>query len=426
LQRTLFDAIQLVCYRKEPVPDLARPVEMYTRRVAVTGIGISCALGSTLESFEEGLRTGRCGIRELTLFDPSGFRSRLAAQAPDPEPALLRDDLGGTSRPDRFGLVTAFDAVKDAGLRIRDLEQATIVFGVGTGGATLTENWLVAPQYDPASLRQLVPHQPCSATDLIARHLGLYGPRVSIMTACSSSATALGYGADRIRLGQAEVVLAGGCDALSRLTLAGFSALRATSPDPCRPFDVDRKGITLGEGAATLVLEPYERARARGAKIYALVAGCGISADAYHMTAPHPEGQGAARAMRAALSDAGIDPFAIGHINAHGTGTLHNDAAETLAIKTVFGPRAPSIPVTSIKSMVGHTLSAAGAIEAVTSILSLYRGFIPPTLNLENPDPSFGLDYVRGAARTASLEYVLSSSFAFGGNNTALIFKAAK
>jgi 3-oxoacyl-[acyl-carrier-protein] synthase II len=409
---------------KELVPELAELPT--TRRVAVTGIGISCALGADLRSFEEGLRAGRCGIRALTLFDTTGFRTRLAAEAPEPRPPLSTDDLAYASRPDRFGLLAAFDAVADSGLDARDLEKATIVFGIGTGGASLTESWLVAGQHGgQRSSRQLVAHQPCSVTDLIGRHLSVRGPRLSIMTACSSSATALGYAADRIRLGQAEVALAGGSDGLSRLTFAGFSALRATSPEPCRPFDVDRKGISLGEGAAVLVLESYERARARGAKIYALLVGCGISADAHHMTAPHPEGDGAARAMRAALSDAGIDRAAIGHINAHGTGTLHNDVAETLAIKTVFGERAPSIPVTSIKSMVGHTLSAAGAIEAVASILSLCRGFISPTVNLENPDPSFGLDYVQGAARTVSLEYVLSSSFAFGGNNTALIFQAA-
>jgi 3-oxoacyl-[acyl-carrier-protein] synthase II len=271
----------------------------------------------------------------------------------------------------------------------------------------------------------LIAHQPASVTDLVARRLGAHGPRSTIMTACSSSATAIGYAADRIRLGQVEVAIAGGAEGLCRLTFAGFSCLRATAPDPCRPFDAERKGLNLGEGAAVLVLEDYERARARGATVLALVAGCGITADAHHMTAPHPEGEGAARAMLAALDDARLPPGAVGYINAHGTATPHNDAAETAAIKTVLGARADRVPISSIKSMVGHTLGAAGAVEAVASVLTLARGFIPPTVNLQTPDPAFGLDYVPGAARQVEVEVVLSNSFAFGGNNTTLAFTRA-
>src|SRR6185369_10898013 len=238
---------------------------------------------------------------------------------------------------------------------------------------------------------------------------------------CSSSATAIGYAADRVRLGHVDVALAGGAEGLTRLTYAGFGCLRATAPgdEPCRPFDADRKGLTLGEGAAVLVLEEYERARARGATIYAVVAGWGITADAHHMTAPHPEGDGAARAMQMALDDAKLSPEAIGYVNAHGTGTPHNDAAETLAVKRILGTRAP---VSSIKSMVGHTLGAAGAIEAVASVLSLARGFLPPTVHLRTPDPAFGLDYIPNAARDVAVEALLSNSFAFGGNNTVLAF----
>jgi 3-oxoacyl-[acyl-carrier-protein] synthase II len=277
----------------------------------------------------------------------------------------------------------------------------------------------------PASL--LVPHQPASVTDLVARHLGAHGPRTTIMTACSSSATAIGYAADRIRLGHVEVALAGGAEGLTRLTYAGFGCLRATAPgdEPCRPFDAERKGLTLGEGAAVLVLEDYERARARGAAILAVVAGWGITADAHHMTAPHPEGDGAARAMQMALDDAKLSADAIGYVNAHGTGTPHHDAAETLAVKRIFGARAPSVPVSSIKSMVGHTLGAAGAIEAAASVLSLARGFLPPTVHLRAPDPAFGLDYIPGAARDVAVEALLSNSFAFGGNNTVLALTRA-
>lgn len=391
------------------------------RRVAVTGLGVVSALGPDAKSFEAGLRAGRSGIAPLTLFDTAGFRATLAAQAPEPAPPVDADKLATASRPDRFGLQAAFEAVAHAGLDARALADAAVVFGTGTGGLATTEAF-VKDGGGPASL--LVPHQPASVTDLVARHLGARGPRTTIMTACSSSATAIGYAADRIRLGHVDVALAGGAEGLTRLTYAGFGCLRATAPgdEPCRPFDAERKGLTLGEGAAVLVLEEYERARARGATILAVVAGWGITADAHHMTAPHPEGDGAARAMQMALDDAKLSPDAIGYVNAHGTGTPHNDAAETLACKRVFGARAPSVPVSSIKSMVGHTLGAAGAIEAAASVLSLARGFLPPTVHLRTPDPAFGLDYILGAARTIEVEALLSSSFAFGGNNTVLAF----
>lgn len=389
------------------------------RRVAVTGIGVVSALGPDAKSFEAGLRAGRSGIAPLTLFDTAGFRTMLAAQAPEPTPPVDADKLQTASRPDRFGLQAAFEAVAHAGLDARALADAAVIFGTGTGGLMTTEAF-VKDGGGPASL--LVPHQPASVTDLVARHLGARGPRTTIMTACSSSATAIGYAADRIRLGHVDVALAGGAEGLTRLTYAGFGCLRATAPgdEPCRPFDAERKGLTLGEGAAVLVLEEYERARARGATILAVVAGWGITADAHHMTAPHPEGDGAARAMQMALDDAKLSADAIGYVNAHGTGTPHNDAAETLACKRIFGARAPSVPVSSIKSMVGHTLGAAGAIEAAASVLSLARGFLPPTVHLRTPDPAFGLDYIPTSARDVAVEALLSNSFAFGGNNTVL------
>ncbi|HEX8951196.1 MAG TPA: beta-ketoacyl-[acyl-carrier-protein] synthase family protein, partial [Polyangia bacterium] len=355
------------------------------RRVAVTGLGVVSALGRDVAAFEAGLRAGRSGIAPLTLFDTAGFRTTLAAQAPEPTPPVDAERLATASRPDRFGLQAAFEAVAQAGLDARALADAAVIFGTGTGGLMTTEAFVKAGRGGDASL--LVPHQPASVTDLVARHLGVRGPRTTIMTACSSSATAIGYAADRIRLGHVDVALAGGAEGLTRLTYAGFGCLRATAPgdEPCRPFDAERKGLTLGEGAAVLVLEDWERARARGATILAVVAGWGITADAHHMTAPHPEGDGAARAMQMALDDAHLPADAIGYVNAHGTGTPHNDAAETLALKRVLGARAPSVPVSSIKSMVGHTLGAAGAIEAAASVLSLARGFLPPTVNLRTP-----------------------------------------
>jgi 3-oxoacyl-[acyl-carrier-protein] synthase II len=399
---------------------------MSRRRVAVTGLGAVTALGPDVGAFEAGLRAARSGVRELSLFETEGFRSHLAAQAPEPTPPLEEAKLQGASRPDRFGLQAAFEAVRAAGLSADEVRASALVLGTGTGGAGITEIYFrryMAKEDPLASL--LVPHQPASVTDLVARHLDVRGPRTTIMTACSSSATAIGYAGDRIRLGHVDVALAGGAEGLCRLTYAGFNALRAMSPEPCRPFDADRKGLNLGEGAAVLVLEEWERARARGATILAELAGYGCTADAYHMTAPHPEGDGAARAMRAALADAGLGPDDIGYVNAHGTATPHNDAAETAALKAVLGARAASVPVSSIKSMVGHTLGAAGAIEAAASVLTITRGFIPPTVNLRNPDPAFGLDYVPGAARQTSVGVVVSNSFAFGGNNTSLVFTRA-
>jgi 3-oxoacyl-[acyl-carrier-protein] synthase II len=374
-------------------------------------------------AFKAGLRAGRSGVGPVTLFDTGGFRTRLGAQAPDPRlPASLEGIRA--SRPDLFGLQAAFEAVARAGLSVSQLRGAAVVFGTGTGGASSTEDYLIGVRQNAApSVASLVQHQPCSVTDLVARHLDARGPRSTIMTACSSSATAIGWAADRIRLGQVDVAVAGGAEGLCRLTYAGFNCLRATSPEPAQPFDKNRKGLNLGEAGAVLVLEEYEHARARGATILALFAGWGMTADAHHMTAPHPEGDGAARAMKAALADAGLVPEEIGYVNAHGTATPHNDAAETLAIKSALGAHAMKTPVSSIKSAVGHTLGAAGAVEAVASVLSLHEDFLPATVNLVTPE--FDLDYIPGAARAATVGAVLSNSFAFGGNNTCLAFRRA-
>jgi 3-oxoacyl-[acyl-carrier-protein] synthase II len=399
-----------------------------TRRVAITGIGAVTALGPDVASFERGLRAGRSGIaEEVRLFDTTGFRTTLAAVAPEPpDDPFFADAKLPLTRPDRFGVAATAEAIAMAGLDGAALREAALLFGTGTGGALLTEQYTKAvsagEEADPALL---VPHQPASVTDLIARRFSLFGPRTTIMTACSSSATAIGYAGDRIRLGHARVAIAGGAEGLCRLTYAGFNCLRATSPEHCRPFDAERRGLNLGEGAAVLVLEDYEHAVARGARILGFLAGYGVTADAHHMTAPHPNGDGAARAMKAALDDAGLSPEAVGYVNAHGTGTPHNDAAETAALKSVFGARAPSVPVSSIKSMIGHTLGAAGAIEAVASVLTLTRDFLPPTVNLKTPDPAFGLDYVPNESRAARVDVVVSNSFAFGGNNTALVFTRA-
>lgn len=393
------------------------------RRVAVTGLGAVSAFGHGVDALDQGLRAGCSAIRPLTLFDTSRFRTRFAAQAP--EPAIDEGACPQASRPDRFGIEAALEAVRQAGLAPEHLLRAACIFGTGTGGAPETEKYLASwlEGGDEASdPKLLVSHQPASVTDVTAAHLGIEGPRNTIMTACSSSASAVGHAGDLIRLGRVDVALAGGAEGICRLTFAGFHALRALSPEPCRPFDAERKGITLGEGAAALVLEAEEHARRRGAVILGFLSGFGMSADAYHMTAPHPDGDGGARAMRAALDDARLSADAIGYVNAHGTGTTHNDLAEALALHRVFGARARRIPVSSTKSLVGHTLGAAGAIEAVISLLALGGGYLPPTAHTAQLDPAIDLDLIRGSARPSQVEAVLSSSFAFGGNNSALVF----
>jgi 3-oxoacyl-[acyl-carrier-protein] synthase II len=262
----------------------------------------------------------------------------------------------------------------------------------------------------------------CASTaDWIAAWFGLGGPKTTFMTACSSGATAIGWGRDLIAAGLTPVMLAGGTEPICRMTHTAFNALRAVDPEYCKPFSKNRQGLTLGEGAAFMVLEDLDHALARGADILAEVLGYGLSADANHMTAPEPEGDGAVRAIEAALADAGLGPEAVDYVNAHGTGTPANDKTETKALRRVLGGRADQVPVSSTKSMIGHTLGAAGALEAAASVLAIRDRFVPPTIHLEEPDPECDLDYVSQGARDLAVDVVLSNSFAFGGNNTALL-----
>ena len=267
-----------------------------------------------------------------------------------------------------------------------------------------------------------MPFPACNLTDAIGNLYGFSGVRSTIATACSSSATAIGYGADLIRSGKADVVVAGGAESLSELTFSGFNALRSVDRKTCRPFDRNREGLVLGESGSILVLESSRLAALHEVSGYAEVMGYGISADAYHMTSPDLQGEGAERSMSNALAAAGITPEKVDYINAHGTGTLVNDKVETLAIKRLFGERSHSLPISSVKSGLGHCLGAAGALEAIATILTLYHGVVPPTLNYEEPDPDCDLDYVPNEPRKVSVGVALSNSFAFGGNNTTLVF----
>jgi len=401
------------------------------RRVAVVGIGVVSALGMTTAGFWEGLTNGLCGIGEVDLFDTAAYRTHLGAQVKglDPESLFGRKRSKRLSRCDMLGLIAAREAVTDSGLDLsgEDLTAIGVILGGGAGGMFSGERYrrqLFEKKTAPRP-SLLIPFSPSFTTDTIAEEFGLAGPRSTIVTACSSSSTSIGHAADLIRRGDAEVVLTGGSDAMCELTYSGFNSLRAVDPSPCRPFDAQRKGLSLGEGAAILVLEEMERARARGARVYAELAGYGIACDAYHMTAPQADGDGAARTIAAALADAGASPDEVDYINAHGTATKFNDVAETAAIKKVFGQRAYDIPVSSIKSMVGHCLGSAGGIEAAATALSVYHGVIPPTINYENPDPHCDLDYVPNAARKAEVRLAISNSLAFGGNNTTVVVRKA-
>jgi len=325
-----------------------------------------------------------------------------------------------------LGLWAAQEALKEAKIMERNIspERVAVVMGAGAGGVFEAEKYrrqLYEGRHRPRP-SLLMPFPACNLTDAIGNLYGFSGVRSTIATACSSSATAIGYGADLIRSGKADVVVAGGAESLSELTFSGFNALRSVDRKTCRPFDRNREGLVLGESGSILVLESARFATIHGVSGYAQVLGYGICADAYHMTSPDEQGRGAERSMSNALSAAGIPPEAVDYINAHGTGTPINDKVETLAIKRLFKKRSHSLPVSSVKSALGHCLGAAGAVEAIATILAMYHGVVPPTLNYEEPDPACDLDYVPNKPRKVSIEVALSNSFAFGGNNTTLVF----
>jgi len=399
------------------------------RKVAVVGLGVVSALGMTAKDFWDGLVKGRCGIGQLSLFDTSAYRTHLGAEVRGLDPAMHfgKKELGRMSRCDVLGMIAAREAMFDSGLDFATLDKETVgvVLGGGAGGMLSGEKYRRDLHEKKRAPRPslLIPFSPSVTTDYIAIEFGLEGPRATIVTACSSSSTSIGYAADLIRRGDADIIVTGGSDAMCELTYSGFNSLRAVDEGPCRPFDINRKGLSLGEGASILVLEEMERAKARGARIYAELAGYGIAGDAYHMTAPEANGGGAARTIAGALDDAGVSPEEVDYINAHGTATRFNDVAETAAIKSVFGEKAYGIPVSSIKSMIGHCLGAAGGLEAAATVLSVYHGIIPPTINYGNKDPHCDLDYTPNEARHKDLRVAISNSLAFGGNNTTIVVK---
>ena len=404
------------------------------KRVVVTGMGAITPLGNDVGSFFDALASGRSGVRRLDGPGTERLVNRVAAPVSfDPQPLFDAAKLRMLDRVSQFALAAAAQAVKDCGVTFEESDRLRcgVSIGTGMGGAQSTDDGyrtLYAENSDrlkPFTVLMAMNNAPAS---WIGLEYGLTGPNLTYSTACSSSAVAIGEAARRIAAGDAHLMIAGGAEACLNLgTLKAWEALRTLAmedaKDPsasCKPFSKDRTGLVLGEGAAMLVLEERDRALARGARIHAEIAGYGLVTDATHITRPSIEGQAAA--IRAALADARMDGKDIGYVNAHGTGTQANDGVETAAIKSVFGETAYNVPVSSTKSMHGHLLGAAGAVELVVAIMAMRRGLIPPTRNLAVPDPECDLDYVSSGARPApGLAVVLSSSFAFGGTNAVLI-----
>jgi nodulation protein E len=400
-----------------------------SRRVAVTGLGVISALGGSSGEFWQALQAGRSGIGPLQAVDRALLRFPNGAEVRGFAPAQYFDEkeIGLLDRFAQFGVVAAREAIASARIEwTQQLRESTaIVTGSCTGGQTTEDEGFVNlyrnnnPRVNPFTIPRTMEN---AAASRISLETGVVGPTYTISTACSSSNHAIGQAFWMVRSGVVDMAITGGSEAVFSLGfLKAWEALRVVSPDTCRPFSKDRRGLILGEGAAMLVLEPLDAARARGAPILGEIVGFGMSSDAFHITQPSPDG--AARAIHATLTDACLDPSQIGYINAHGTATVTNDATETTAIRKVFGAHADRLAVSSTKSMHGHTLGAAGAIEAAATLLALRHCILPPTANFTEPDPACNLDVIPNIARPASIEFALSNSFAFGGLNAVLAFR---
>ena len=398
---------------------------MRNKRVAITGIGVFSGAGKNIQELTDALLNSRSGIAPLDMLDTSPFPTSLGSQVKnyDKLEYFSKRDSRRLSRADQFGLIAAEEAIISSGIQGHYSPwEMGVSMGAGAAGMFQSEFWLKEQlsgiKASPSLLRGLLPDR---TTTEIAKKFRLCGYQNSITTACSSSATAIGWGADLIASGSQKVVLAGGSDSLSILTFAGFNSLRVVDQNPCSPFSLGRQGISLGEGSACLVLENEEEATRRGAIIYGFILGYSLAGEAFHMTAPEPTGTTAARVMTNAAKSAGIDLNQIGWVNAHGTGTPLNDIVESNAMKLVFGDHAAKVPLVSTKAMTGHCLGAAGAIEALVTVISLKNNFIPQTLNFRGRDPECDLDYCHDGRRLTDSSIAISNSFAFGGNITSLV-----
>lgn len=408
-----------------------------SRRVVITGIGLVTPLGHSIDDFWDNIISGRSGVSTITRFDVSELPTRIAAQVKDfdPQEFIEKKSIRRMDLSQQYAVVASGRAIEDAGIDpgAIDADRAGVVIGSGIGGLQTFEKQhalvlqqsplRVSPFFIPMMIADM-------SSGLVSIRFGFRGPNYATVSACASSSHAIADAFMIIQRGSADFMLAGGSEASVTITsLAGFCAAKTLSvrneqPERAsRPFDRERDGFVLGEGAVSLMLEEMEAATARGANIYAEIAGFGMSADAHHITAPSPDGNGAARSMKEALKDAGITPDEVDYVNAHGTATDLGDIAETMAIKTVFGDRAYDLPINSTKSMVGHLLGAAGAVELAATALQMKRGWLHPTVNLDNPDPQCDLDYIANKARPAKVHFALSNSFGFGGHNISIVLR---
>ena len=407
------------------------------RRVVVTGVGVVSALGTGTEKNWTALMQGKSGIDLITRFDASEFPTKIAGEVKDfnPEDFIDKKEIKKMDLFIQFSLAAAELAMKDSGLQITDenAERVGVLVGAGLGGLPAIERYhqamteggykKISPFFIPMLIINLAPGQ-------ISIKYGAKGPNVSSVSACATGTHSIGDAFRMIQRGDADAMIAGGTEStITPMGIGGFNVMKALSTrndDPAaasRPFEKNRDGFVMAEGAGIVILEEYESAKARGAKIYGEVCGYGLTADAYHLTAPAPGGEGAARCMKMALSTAGVAPEEVDYINAHGTSTHFNDLYETMAIKTVFGDHARKVMISSTKSMTGHCLGAAGGIEAVFSLLAMERGEVPPTINYDEADPDCDLDYVPNQGRQAKVNVAISNSFGFGGTNATLLFK---
>jgi len=411
---------------------------MSRRRVVVTGMGVVSPVGNNVKDFWNSLLKAENGIGKITRFDPSDFDVQIAGEVKNFDPTF-RLEKKETRRMDRYtqyALYATEEALENAGLKDAkvDLQRIGVYLASGIGGVETLENELRNMMKNGPSRVSpfLVPMMiPDIAAGWISIKYGYRGPNFSVVSACASASHAIGEAFETIVRGDAEIMIAGGSEApITPLSLAGFASMRALSkrndePEKAsRPFDMERDGFVMGEGAGVIILESFESAVKRGAEIYAEIVGYAATADAYHITAPAPDGEGAYMVMKIALDKGNVPLEEVDYINAHGTSTKLNDKIETDAIKRLFGKRAHEIPISSTKSMTGHLLGAAGGIETVATILSIHTGWVHPTRNLENPDPECDLDYVPGIARKVEIRYALSNSFGFGGHNAALVLKS--
>jgi 3-oxoacyl-[acyl-carrier-protein] synthase II len=414
---------------------------MNKRRVVVTGMGAVTPIGIGVDNFWDGLIHGKNGVGLISKFDTTKFDTKFAAEVKgfNPEEYLDKKEIKRLDPFNQYALVTAIMAMKDTGFNENgvDKERFGVIFGSGIGGMITLEkqHWTYFEnEKDPRKISPFF--VPMMISDMAAGQIsikfGLKGPNYATTSACATASHAIADAFILIQRGSADVMMCGGSEAaISEMAIGGFNAMRALSTwndrytEASRPFDKDRNGFVMGEGAGTLILEEYEHARNRNAKIYVEIAGIGLTGDAYHITAPAPGGEGASRAMKAAIDDAGIRPEQIDYINAHGTSTPYNDVTESNAIKSTFGNHAYEMVVSSTKSMTGHLLGAAGGIEAVATVLSIVNNKIPPTINLDNPDPECDLNYSAKIATDRKIDCAISNTFGFGGHNASILFKKA-